>query len=201
MGKYAERNRLPPHAIAQGDPPAVAAIKDDHQMFRALFDLAEESDGRSLVSLSREICVRLAMHMVIEEEILYPALKPAIGISEIDEGIVEHEVARRLIVEIARMTGGEELYKARVHVLGEETMHHLDEEDRELLPKARAAWEQGKVDLALIGQQIQDRRRELYEELDSMWADRTQLDVESAGDALDEIPSPATPLPMSGEAR
>jgi len=201
MGNYAERNRLPPHAVAVGDPPAIAAIKDDHQMFRALFDLAEESDGRSLAALSREICLRLAIHMVIEEEILYPALKPAIGINEIDEGIVEHEVARRLILEIAQMTGGEELFKARVHVLGEETMHHIDEEDRQILPKARAAWDEGKVDLVHIGQQIEDRRLELYEEVDSRGSDTIQLDVEPAGDALEEIPSPAIPLPMSGEAR
>jgi hypothetical protein len=201
MGKYVERNGLPPHVIAEDDPSAVALIKEEHQMFRALFDLADDLDGDSLVALSREICVRLAMHMVIEEEILYPALKPVIGISEIDEGIVEHEMARRLMVDIAQMTGREELYKSTVHVLGEETIHHVDEEDRELLRKARESWEQGKVDLVLIGQQMHDRRRELYEELYSMGIDTAQIDVESTGDALDEMPSPAAPVPMAGETR
>ena len=126
MGEYVERGRKPPHAILPGEPPAIVLIKEDHQMLRALFDRAEEEVGRPLVSLTGEICVRLAIHMTLEEDFLYPALKPVIGAEKIDEGIVEHDLAKTLIVDLVHMTGREELYKSKVHVLGEEVMHHID---------------------------------------------------------------------------
>lgn len=195
MGKYVERGRKPPHIIEEGDPLAVALIKYEHQMFRALFDFIEEADGRRLVSLTSEVCVRLAIHMIIEEEILYPELKPVIGVDEVDEGIVEHQVAQRLIADIAAMTGEEELYKSKVHVLGEETMHHIDEEDRGLLRDARTAWEQGKIDLVVLGQQMGERRQELYNDVAAN-THRPEPEMEFVGDdVIEEMPNPAAPQP------
>jgi hypothetical protein len=80
MGKYVDRGRKPPHAIMDGGPEAIALIKEEHHMFRALFDRAQEEEpGPVLVALAGETCLRLAVHMVVEEEVLYPALKAAVG--------------------------------------------------------------------------------------------------------------------------
>ena len=154
-------------------------------MLRALFDRAEEEVGRPLVSLTGEICVRLAIHMTLEEDVLYPALKPAIGAKKIDVGIVEHDLAKTLIVDLVHMTGREELYKSKVHVLGEETMHHIDEEDRGLLADARTAWEQGKVDLPVVCRQMLERRRRLYDAIAAMDSGR-EPEIEPVGDEIDE---------------
>ena len=98
MGKYVNRGRKPPHAILDGDPEAIALVTEEHHMFRALFDRVEEEEpGPSLVSLTGETCLRLAVHMVVEEEVLYPALRPAVGADRIDEGLVEHGLAKTLI--------------------------------------------------------------------------------------------------------
>ena len=185
MGEYVERGRKPPHAILPGEPPAIVLIKEDHQMLRALFDRAEEEVGRPLVSLTGEICVRLAIHMTLEEDFLYPALKPVIGAEKIDEGIVEHDLAKTLIVDLVHMTGREELYKSKVHVLGEEVMHHIDEEDRGLLADARTAWEQGKVDLPVVCRQMLERRRRLYDAIATMGSGR-EPEIEPVGDEIDE---------------
>jgi hypothetical protein len=184
MAGYVERGRKPPHAILPDDPPAIVLIKQDHQLFRALFERVENETGPSLVSLAGEICVRLAIHMTLEEDILYPALRPAIGAARIDEGIVEHELAKTLIVDLVHMTGREELYRSKVHVLGEETMHHIDEEDRGLLADARTAWAQGKVDLAVVGQQILARREQLYDAILTLGRAR-EPEVEPVGDEID----------------
>jgi hypothetical protein len=187
MGKYTDRGRNPPHLIGDGDPPAVALIKQDHQMFRALFDMAEGADERALIVLAGEICIRLSIHMTVEEELLYPALRPALDADEIDEGIVEHQIARRMIVEIAAMTGREELFRPKVHVLGEETMHHIDEEDCGLLKDARAVWEAGKVDLVLLGQQMRELRQALYDLVASIGRDSAMIDIEPIGDEIEEL--------------
>ena len=99
MGNYAERGRTPPHAIMRDDPPPIVLIKEEHQIFRELFDRVESAEGDALIDLSGEIGARLVIHMKIEEEILYPALKEVINVEEVDEGIVEHQVARKLMLE------------------------------------------------------------------------------------------------------
>ncbi|HTU11495.1 MAG TPA: hemerythrin domain-containing protein [Allosphingosinicella sp.] len=190
MGEYMERGRKSPHAILSGEPPAIVLIKEDHQMFRALFDRAQEEDGPALFSLAGEICVRLAIHMTLEEDILYPALKLAIGAGKIDEGIVEHDLAKTLIVDLVHMTGREERYKSKVHVLGEEVMHHIEEEDRGLLADARMAWEQGKVDLPIVCRQMLKRRHQLYDAITAMGSG-CEPEIEPVGDEIEEYASGA----------
>ena len=190
MSNYAERGRTPPHAIMRDDPPPIVLIKEEHQRFRELFDRAESAEGDALIGISGEIGARLLIHMEIEEDILYPALKEVINVEEVDEGIVEHQVARNLILDITRMTGREEMFKSKVHVLGEETMHHIDEEDSKLFEDAKEAWEEGKIDLVELGQQLSARCKELYDRLDSMGRDMDQPKVEMpVGDDIEELPA------------
>ncbi len=41
MRAYAGGARVPPHLVDDRDPPAIALLKEDHQLIRALFDLIE----------------------------------------------------------------------------------------------------------------------------------------------------------------
>ncbi|WP_404711721.1 hemerythrin domain-containing protein [Sphingomonas sp. MMS24-J13] len=165
MGKYSARNEQAPHIVADDDPSAIALLKREHHRFRDLFDKARDAEGTELVSIARELCMRLEVHMTIEEELLYPALKAVIGADEVDEGIVEHDAGKKLIVEIENLDGTEELYAAKVHVLGEQTIHHIDEEDGELFEDGKKAHAAGKVDLDALGKAMRDRQAELYGEI------------------------------------
>ncbi|MBW8911880.1 MAG: hemerythrin domain-containing protein, partial [Sphingomonas sp.] len=81
-GKYGARNGEGRHVIAEDDPLAISLLKQEHHIFRTLFDEAEAADEQRLTAIARELCMRLSVHMAIEEEILYPALKPIIGDDE-----------------------------------------------------------------------------------------------------------------------
>src|SRR5581483_6993382 len=118
-GDYVRRNREGDHRIQEDDPKAIALLKDEHHIFRTLFDEAEEAPRERLVEIARELCMRLSVHMTIEEEILYPACYAAGDADEVDEGIVEHASAKRICAELEQLDGTEELFKAKVHVLGE----------------------------------------------------------------------------------
>lgn len=165
MGKYAPRNDEGDHRIKDDDPAAIMLLKDEHHRFRELFDRAEEAEGDALVAIAQELCMRLTVHMTIEEEILYPAVRPVIGDAEVNEGIVEHQSGKRIVAELEQLDGTEELYKSKVHVLGEETIHHVDEEDEDMFEDAKAAHAAGKLDLDAIGEQLRIRQRELYDQL------------------------------------
>ena len=206
MTAYIKRASVPPHLVDSRDPPAIALLKEDHQVLRALFDLVETVRDDVLFPVAGDICIRLAIHMAVEENLFYPALKPVLGPREIDEGIVEHQVTKRLISDILEMTGREELFRARVHVLGEETVHHIDEEDRVLFPLARKAWMDGKIDLVELGTEMSRHRRELFDLAGSAGADTRTIDIQLAGETIEDLPQPekrngfAAAVPMQEEA-
>ena len=164
-GKYAPRNEQGKHVIAKDDPHALRVLKEEHHIFRKLFDEANHASEDRLLQIARELCMRLSVHMTIEEEILYPALKPVIGADEVDEGIVEHQSGKRICAELEQLDGTEELFASKVHVLGEETVHHIDEEDEDLFEDAKEAHEAGKVDLDALGDKLRTRQAELYDEI------------------------------------
>lgn len=162
MGKYVEKGQAPPHTIADDDPRAIALLKEEHKIFRELFDKAEAAEGKELTRIARELCMRLTVHMTIEEEILYPALRPILGEDEVNEGIVEHATGKQIVSELEQLDGTEELFKTKVHVLGEVTMHHVDEEDRDMFEDARKAHRESKIDLDALGEQLDGRRSKLF---------------------------------------
>ncbi|MDB5737265.1 MAG: hemerythrin cation-binding protein [Sphingomonas bacterium] len=167
MGKYAPRNAEGDHRILKDDPKAIALLKDEHHAFRELFDKAEEQEDDALLVTAREICLRLSIHMTIEEELLYPAVK-SLGDEEkdeVNEGIVEHASGKALCAEIEQLDGTEELFKSKVHVLGEETIHHIDEEDEELFETAKQAAKDGKLDLDALSEKMRERQKQLYDQV------------------------------------
>lgn len=163
--KYSRRNEQGKHRLLKDDPAAIRLLKEEHHVFRQLFDRAEQVKGKALQEVANELCLRLAIHMTIEEEILYPACRPVIGDDEVNEGIVEHQSGKLLVAEIEQLDGDEELYKAKIHVLGEETVHHIDEEDEDLFEDAKQAHAKGEFDLDKLGQRLRARQKELYEEV------------------------------------
>ena len=141
---------------------ALTLLTADHNRVRGLaerFKAASESDDTATMStLAEQLRTELEVHTTIEEEIFYPAVRAAIDEALLmDEATVEHESAKTLIGEIEDMQPGDELYDAKITVLGEYIKHHVDEEQKEMFPKAKKA----KVDLAALGEQLLARKQEL----------------------------------------
>ena len=164
---YAARNHEGLHRIAKEDPKAIALLKQEHHRFRELFTAAKDAKGAELKKIADELCLRLDVHMTIEEEILYPAGRKAGDGDEVDEGIVEHQAGKDLIVEIEQLKGDEPLYAAKVHVLGEQTIHHIDEEDEKLFEEMKEAHAKGRIDLDAIGETLRARQAELYRDVEA----------------------------------
>jgi hypothetical protein len=74
-----------------------------------------------------------------------------------DEALVEHEAADELISQLEQMQPGDDMYDAKFTVLGEYVNHHIDEEQKEMFPKARAS----DLDLMALGEQVAARKEEL----------------------------------------
>lgn len=145
-----------------GQIDAVDLLTQQHREVKDMFDRFENMTDRAKVSkkkLADEICNALIMHATIEEEIYYPATREASEETEdmVDEAVVEHASAKNLIAQILEMDPGDDLYDAKVKVLGELVEHHVEEEEKEMFPKTR----QLKLDLVALGQEMQARQQEI----------------------------------------
>jgi hypothetical protein len=146
------------------DPLTVSLLKKDHREVEQMFDEYEqlESDSEKL-ALFRKIALALKVHTQIEEEIFYPAERGDVEEDMLDEAYVEHDGAKKLIAEIEAMQPGEELYDAKVKVLGEYIKHHVKEEEQPGGIFAQA--KKGDEDLEAMGERLATRKEELMAEL------------------------------------
>ena len=152
----------------ESPPDALQLLMSEHREVKAMFqqyqklaDAGGKGDERML--LASQICVALALHTQVEEEILYPAAREALASDEdiVDEAYVEHAGAKNLIAQLKTMTSDQPLFDAKVKVLGEYIDHHVKEEERQMFPQARRA----DLDLDELGMQLQQRKQELMSEL------------------------------------
>jgi hemerythrin superfamily protein len=147
-------------------PSAFELLEQDHreveEWFAEFDELNEDDDLKA--ELAGKICLALKVHAQMEEEIFYPQARETTKDNDlIDEAVVEHATVKNLITEIEAMEVGEELYDAKMRVLGEMVKHHIKEEEEELFPELEAA----KLDLNALGKEIAERKEELMSEMQS----------------------------------
>jgi hemerythrin superfamily protein len=138
---------------------ALRLLKADHREVEGFFKEYEGlDDKREKQALAEKICLALTVHAAIEEEIFYPATRDAIDDDDLmDEAEVEHATAKQLIAEIKSMKAGDDLFDAKVKVLGEYVRHHVQEEEKEMFPETRDA----DLDLKALGEKLAERKAEL----------------------------------------
>ena len=157
------------HSKADQNEDAITLLTADHAKVKKLFkefqDLKEEEgSAEDKSALVTRICNELKVHTEIEEDIFYPAVRKAIDDSGLmDEALVEHAGAKELVAQLEAMSPDDELYDAKVTVLGEQIQHHVKEEEGEMFPKARKA----KVDSEALGVQMAERKAELMADMES----------------------------------
>jgi hemerythrin superfamily protein len=143
-----------------------ALLTEDHdkvkQLFKQYEKLKEVGSSDEKAVLAAEICLELTVHAQVEEEIFYPAVREATDDDDLmDEAEVEHASAKDLIAQIGEMDPEDDMFDARLKVLGEYVNHHVQEEEKEMFPKARNA----KVDLKTLGDEVQARKEVLFAEM------------------------------------
>ena len=142
---------------------AIAMLTADHKKVKKLFSdfeklREEEGSDENKSAIVEQICNELKIHAELEEEIFYPAVRKAIEDSALmDEALVEHAGAKELIAQLEDANPGDDLYGAKVTVLGEQIKHHVKEEEGEMFPKAKKA----KVDTEALGATMLKRKTAL----------------------------------------
>jgi len=169
-GRVAERKTSRPQSpnrkkeTQAASPSAIDLLEQDHREVEEWFDEYDElkDDDDRKAELAQKICLALKVHAQIEEEIFYPQARATTKDNGlIDEAVVEHGTVKNLIGEIESMKVGEDLYDAKIRVLGEMVKQHIKEEEEELFPELQST----KMDLDAVGKELGERKEELMAEL------------------------------------
>jgi Hemerythrin HHE cation binding domain len=138
------------------------AVKKLFATYKKLCDQSASADDKREVA--EQICKELTVHARIEEEIFYPELREAIDADDLlDEAEVEHGTAKDLITQISDMSPEDDLYDARLTVLGEYIDHHVKEEREQIFVKARKS----RLDLVAMAEELSERKTQLMEDYEA----------------------------------
>jgi hemerythrin superfamily protein len=112
-------------------------LEDDHRKVESLFDQIDKAEGDDRLPLIDELATSLRGHMQLEEQIVYPAMKPITGEKTVEEGNAEHTLARKGLEDVLKMAPDEPGFGAALDALKAGISHHVDEEENEVFPKLR----------------------------------------------------------------
>lgn len=129
-------NRL----IERVAPAATDLVRRDHALvLAACRRYSARLSPRLKRGLVRSVCLALQVHMQLEEEILYPAMR---GISQTDflrHAPKDHDSLRRLIAQLQATAPNSPGYDAAFLSLMREVLHHVADEETLFLPQAERA--------------------------------------------------------------
>lgn len=150
-----------PWATDENDP--IELLKTDHRRFEKLMRDGEDTTERAVKGrgeILKALTSELTVHEAIEEQILYPALRPHAEAHHIVlEGIEEHHLADVLIKELHKVSKNNEKWGAKFKALKESVEHHIKEEERMMFHAARAAL--AREELLALGARMRTLKSEL----------------------------------------
>jgi len=120
-----------------GDPiDVVALLSQQHLQLESLFDeLLDCNEVAGRRSLLERVGDDLAVHIVAEEQVGYPAVRAVRTEDILLESLEEHLSLKRLLADLLQLPADDDSYMAKYKVLQEQTEHHHREEEEHLFPK------------------------------------------------------------------
>jgi hemerythrin superfamily protein len=137
---------------------ATQLLKSQHREVAKIFGELEKGRGANAMDRVQKLVTSLGAHMVIEQELFYPAVK-SIKPDLVLESFEEHAGAQAMIERLLRTKPDDESFKARVTTLKELIEHHVEEEESDLFPAVEKKMD--PADLNGLGAQMKARFDEL----------------------------------------
>ena len=155
----------------------VELILEDHRLFETLLrELRNDQNDRG--ALLKQLSALLMAHGDAEESRVYPQLerKDAIEDDEAEHGEQEHREIYEALVPLLEATElYDEEFSHAIHELSETLLHHLDEEERDILNPARE--DVSDQDRAQLGESwLSERNRMLDEGVGTLEQVRAHLE-------------------------
>ncbi len=142
---------------------ALELLESQHRDVEDTFtqiETAGESDAKTRIF--EKLADSLAIHASIEEHQFYPAVKAKGATDLILESLEEHLAVKRVIADLMKVDAGDETFDAKIKVLKELVLSHVQEEESELFPE---------VEKLFDGDQLEELGNEMESEAGQLYAD------------------------------
>ncbi len=142
---------------------AIELLESQHRDVEDTFAEIESSDGSdSKLRTFEKLADSLAIHAAIEEHVFYPAVKAKGPSDLVLESLEEHLAMKRVIADIMKIDPSDETFDAKVKVLKELVLTHVDEEESELFPQVERLFQGDQLEE--LGEQMESEAGQLFAE-------------------------------------
>ncbi|HEX2735774.1 MAG TPA: hemerythrin domain-containing protein [Polyangiaceae bacterium] len=132
---------------------ATELLAKQHKIVKGLLETLPDATTDERRAQFEEVAGALAAHDAIERQIFYPAIEKELGMDPIlGESIVEHGVIEFMLYRTDRALNGPE-FSYEATVLKEAVLHHAEEEERDLFPKVKEAFDDEQLEA--LGKQME----------------------------------------------
>ena len=135
---------------------ALTLLKKDHDQVKKLLKDLDDTTDRAIKTrqdLFERLKFSLTVHEQMEEAVLYPALKEHAETKEIVlEAYEEHDVVDTILGELEQTPFDDETWHAKLTVMRENLLHHIQEEEDEMFGQVRRLFD--KATLESLGEQM-----------------------------------------------
>jgi hemerythrin superfamily protein len=135
---------------------ALTLLKEDHDEVKKLLKDLDDTTDRAIKTrqdLFERLKFSLTVHEQMEEAVLYPALKEHAETKEIVlEAYEEHDVVDTILGELEQTPFDDETWHAKLTVMRENLLHHIQEEEDEMFGHVRRLFD--KATLEALGEQM-----------------------------------------------
>lgn len=139
---------------------ALSLLSSDHRKVESLF---HEYQSAATPEVKKQcvdkMIMELSMHSGIEELKFYPQVKERApqGKQLVEESLQEHQQVKEMLAELERMKPEDSGYDAKVQTLIGDVKHHVQEEEGQLFPNVRSAFNPQQLDE--IGRELEEAKR------------------------------------------
>jgi hemerythrin superfamily protein len=121
-------------------PDVFTMLHNDHRHVEDLLTrLSETNEGAERDAVIEDLTSALMVHMRFEEQLLYPLLGQ-LDAEAAEEAEIEHRLAREALSKLSELAAAPG-FGAAVEMLSGGIKHHVREEERELFPQLKQAYD------------------------------------------------------------
>jgi hemerythrin superfamily protein len=141
---------------------AITLLKHQHREVDALFkQLHKAKAGGPRRNVFEKIAYALAVHAAIEERHFYPAVKERPTEEILLESLEEHLAIKRVIADLLKLDAADETFAAKVKVLEDEVVHHVEEEEETLFPRVERMFDDEALES--LGEAMEETQADLLQ--------------------------------------
>jgi hypothetical protein len=137
----------------------VLSLENDHQTVAGLFQSFSAAEPEERTDILRNIVRELSVHAAVEEKEIYPLVRQVLpeGDRLADEAEAEHQRMKEILDDLDGADGSDPEVESQVEALEQELMHHVQEEQSEILQQLR--WSLPPAEFTALGERVEEARR------------------------------------------